>query len=192
MSHTVYLRNLDIAPRKTRIVADTVRGLSVNEAEARLLMQTKRASGPILKLLRSAKAGAKAKEMDPDTLYIESIRVDQGPMLKRFMPRARGSASAIQKKMSHIILVLAENPHAKPSRFTIAEVKRRSRIRMPLLPAGARRPRTRKRATRSRPTRPRTPDSSSGPSAANPDSPNNLPLNAKPCTLYPALLWAKR
>jgi len=124
MAHTVYLRNLDIAPRKTRVVADTVRGLSVNEAEARLLMQRKRAAGPILKLLRSAKAGAAAKDMDSEMLYIQSIRVDQGAMLKRFMPRARGSASAIQKKMSHIMLVLAENPHAKSSRFTIAVQKK--------------------------------------------------------------------
>ena len=125
MSHTVYLRNLDIAPRKARIVADTVRGLSVNEAEAALLIQRKRAAGPLLKLLRSAKAGAAAKDMNAETLYIESIRVDQGQMLKRFMPRARGSASSIQKKMSHVVLVLAENPHAKPSRFTIAQAKKK-------------------------------------------------------------------
>lgn len=124
MAHTVYLKNLDIAPRKTRVVADVVRGMSVNEAEANLLVQRKRAAKPLLKLLRSAKAGAAAKDMNPDTLYIQSIRVDQGAMLKRFMPRARGSASAIQKKMSHVILVLAENPHAKPPRFTIAQVKK--------------------------------------------------------------------
>lgn len=124
MAHTVYLRNLDIAPRKTRAVADAVRGMSVNEAEANLMVQRKRAAKPILKLLRSAKAGAAAKEMNSDTLYIQSIRVDQGAMLKRFMPRARGSASAIQKKMSHVILVLAENPHAKPPRFTIAVQKK--------------------------------------------------------------------
>lgn len=120
MAHTVYLRNLDIAPRKARAVADVVRGMAVNEAEASLLIQRKRAAGPILKLLRSAKAGAAAKDLNLDTLYIQAIRVDQGQMLKRFMPRARGSASAIQKKMSHVILTLAENPHAKPPRFTIA------------------------------------------------------------------------
>jgi large subunit ribosomal protein L22 len=126
MAHTVYLRNLDIAPRKVRIVADAVRGMSLNEAEANLLVQRKRASRPILKLLRSAKAGALAKDMNVDQLYIQSIRVDQGAMLKRFMPRARGSASAIQKKMSHIILVLGENPNAKPTRFTI-EVKKKAK-----------------------------------------------------------------
>jgi large subunit ribosomal protein L22 len=124
MSHTVYLKNLDIAPRKTRIVADVVRGMSVNEAEANLMVQRKRAAGPILKLLRSARAGAVQKDMDLEKLYIKEIRVDQGAMLKRFMPRARGSASAIQKKMSHIIIVLDENPHAKPSRFTIVQAKK--------------------------------------------------------------------
>jgi large subunit ribosomal protein L22 len=127
MPHTVYLRKLDIAPRKTRVVADTVRGLSVNEAEARLLNQTKRAAEPLLKLLRSAKAGAAQKDLNPDTLYIQSIQVDQGEMLKRYMPRARGSASMIQKKMSHIKLVLGENPHAKPPRFTIAVKQKKSK-----------------------------------------------------------------
>src|SRR3989338_2051463 len=126
MAHTVYLRNLDIAPRKTRAVADAVRGMSVNEAEANLLVQRKRAAKPLLKLLRSAKAGAAAKDMNAETLYIQSIRVDQGDMLKRFMPRARGSASAIQKKMSHVMLILAENPHAQTSRFTI-EVKKKAK-----------------------------------------------------------------
>lgn len=126
MAHTVYLRNLDIAPRKARMVADAVRGMALNEAEANLMMQRKRAAQPILKLLRSAKAGAAAKDMNLDALYVQSIRVDQGPMLRRFMPRARGSASAIQKKMSHVMLVLAENPHAKAPRFTI-EVKKKTK-----------------------------------------------------------------
>lgn len=147
MPHTVHLRNLDIAPRKTRLVADAVRGLSVNEAEARLLMQSKRAAGPILKLLRSAKAGAAAKDLNPDSLYIQSIRVDQGQMLKRFMPRARGSASSIQKKMSHVILVLGEDPHAKPPRFTITAQKKAKKT-------GEERPtRRRKTATEESPER---------------------------------------
>ena len=124
MAHTVYLRGLDIAPRKTRVVAEVIRGMSVNEAEANLMVQRKRAAPAILKLLRSAKAGAAAKDMDLEKLYVKEIRVDQGTMLKRFMPRARGSASAIQKKMSHVILTLDENPHAKPSRFTITHVKK--------------------------------------------------------------------
>lgn len=124
MPHTVYLKNLDIAPRKARAVADVIRGMSVNEAEANLLVQRKRSAPAILKLLRSAKAGAAGRDMDADKLYVKEIRVDQGAMLKRFMPRARGSASAIQKKMSHIILTLDENPHAKPARFTIVHVKK--------------------------------------------------------------------
>jgi large subunit ribosomal protein L22 len=141
MPHTVYLRNLDIAPRKARLVADSVRGLSVNEAEGRLLIQRKRASEPILKLLRSAKAGAAQKDMNADNLYIQSIRVDQGEMLKRWMPRARGSASMIQKKMSHVTLVLGENPHAKPSRFTIIRKPKRSKAH-PDEPAPKRRKKT--------------------------------------------------
>lgn len=123
--HSATLRYLRIAPRKVRLVADSVRGLSLNEAEARLLMQSRRAAKPILKLIRSAMAGAKAKEMELEKLYIASIQVDQGPMLKRFMPRARGGASEIQKKMSHVTVTLGENPSQKVSRFVIAPVKKK-------------------------------------------------------------------
>ncbi|WP_423790321.1 large ribosomal subunit protein uL22, partial [Listeria monocytogenes] len=79
------------------------------EAEAQLLSVRKRAAKPILKLLRSAMANIKNnKRMSGENFYIESLRVDQGPMLKRVLPRARGTASPIQKKMSHVTLVLAE------------------------------------------------------------------------------------
>src|SRR3989344_3194296 len=98
------LNYLRIAPRKVRSVGDLIKGLSVNEAEAQLLLQRRRASVSLLKLLRSAVAGAKEKKMQPDALYVESLRVDQGPMLKRFLPRARGLATPIQKKTSHVTI----------------------------------------------------------------------------------------
>ena len=115
---TAKLNYLRIAPRKVRSVADLIRGLSVNEAEAQLLMVRRRPAASLLKLLRSAVANAKNKQINPDHLFIAEIRVDQGPMLKRILARALGSASPIQKKMSHVTLVLGVNPKLS-SRFAI-------------------------------------------------------------------------
>lgn len=119
------LRFLRMAPRKVRLVANTLKGLTVNEAEAQLMFQPRRAAKPLLKLLRSAIANAKNNQkLNPDTLMIQSIRVDNGPMLKRSLPRARGSASPIQKKMSHVYLCLAESATIKPKRFSIVVPKK--------------------------------------------------------------------
>jgi large subunit ribosomal protein L22 len=118
------LNYLRIAPRKVRSVADLIRGLSVNDAEAQLFMVRRRPAQPLLKLLRSAVANAKNKQINPDHLFISEIRVDQGPMLKRIMPRARGSASPIQKKMSHVTIVLGVNAKLS-SKFTIISTKKK-------------------------------------------------------------------
>ena len=118
------LNYLRIAPRKVRQVADLIRGLPVNEAEAQLLFQRRRAAKPILKLLRSAVANAKVNQrLDAEKLFIESLFVDQGPMLKRSLPRARGMATPIQKKSSHVTIVLGEKPELK-SRFKIVYEKK--------------------------------------------------------------------
>ncbi len=114
------LNYLHIAPRKVRLIASALKGLTVGEAEAQLLLRPQRAAKPLLKLLRSAIANAKNNQkLNPDQLMISSIRVDQGPMLKRFLPRAMGRATPIQKKMSHITLVLEESARAIKPRFTI-------------------------------------------------------------------------
>ena len=113
-----------MAPRKVRSVGDLIKGLPVNEAEAQLLVQTRRPSKPLLKLLRSAVANAKNNKVgNVEHLFVSSVRVDGGPMLKRMLPRARGSASPIQKKMSHVTLVLGVNENLK-SRFTIVPPKK--------------------------------------------------------------------
>ncbi|MDE2019298.1 MAG: 50S ribosomal protein L22 [Patescibacteria group bacterium] len=113
-SSTAQLKYLRMAPRKVRSVADLVRGLPVNDAEAQLMVQTRRPAKPLLKLLRSAISNAKNNKQNPDHLFIAEIRVDQGPMLKRYLPRARGSASPIQKKMSHVTLTLGVNEKLQP------------------------------------------------------------------------------
>ncbi|MDO8664398.1 MAG: 50S ribosomal protein L22 [Candidatus Liptonbacteria bacterium] len=115
---TVHLNYLRVTPRKARAIAGLLRGLSVNEAEAQLVMQNRRPAKPILKLLRSAVVGAvRNLKSSPDKLFIESIFVNQGPMLKRVLPRAKGVANPIQKKMSHVTIVLAENTGLKDGRF---------------------------------------------------------------------------
>lgn len=109
-----------ITPRKARFIADLVKGLPVADARAQLTLNPRRPSPVIIKLLLSAVANAKEQKMDVDKLFIKSIVVNQGKMLKRFLPRARGSASPIQKKMCHIILVLEENPKLRAPRFSLA------------------------------------------------------------------------
>jgi len=119
------LNYLKIAPRKVRLVAGLVRGLPVSEAEAQLMAERRRPAKSLLKLLRSAVANAKNNAgLNPDKLFIEKIAVDQGPMLKRQLPRARGTATLIQKKMSHITLVLAENPKLEKSKYKIVVPKK--------------------------------------------------------------------
>lgn len=109
------LRYLHMAPRKVRLVADLIRGLTLRDAEAQLLLgNNRRAAGPLLKLLRSAAANAVFKKLQPARLYISTITVDQGPMFKRSLPRAQGRATPLQKKMSHIYLALSEGEKSTP------------------------------------------------------------------------------
>ena len=108
MPVTARLRYLRIAPRKVRLVADLIRGKSVEEAQTVLSFTTKKAAQTLLKLLNSAIANAKNLELDPANLYIAKILVDEGPKYKRWIARARGRADEIQKKTSHITLVLDE------------------------------------------------------------------------------------
>jgi large subunit ribosomal protein L22 len=98
-----------MAPRKVRLVADLIRGKDVNLA-IQILSFTNKKSAPILKkLVQSAVANADQKKtIDVDNLFVKHISVDQGPTLKRYMPRAMGRASEIKKKTSHINLVLEE------------------------------------------------------------------------------------
>jgi large subunit ribosomal protein L22 len=122
-TQTAKLNYLRIAPRKTRSVADLIRGLSVNEAEAQLMVQRRRPAKALLKLLRSAVSNAKNNKLNETHLFVKEIRVDGGPMLKRYLPRARGSASPIQKKMSHVTMILGVNPKLK-AKYTIVVPKK--------------------------------------------------------------------
>lgn len=107
MAITVKLRQLKITARKTRMVADLVRYKSAVQAEAILRFTPKKAALPMLKLLRSAMAAAKnTYHADPKNFYIAKLTVSDGPMQKRVFPRSRGRADRIEKRTSHITLVL--------------------------------------------------------------------------------------
>ncbi len=108
------LRYLRIAPRKVRLVADQLRGETVAKSKGFLNFTVKGANQPLLKLLDSAVANAKNNfDLEESNLYISEVTVDEGPKIKRWMPRARGSASPIQKKTSHITLTLKEIKETK-------------------------------------------------------------------------------
>ena len=103
------LSHLRIAPRKVRLVADLVRGKKTATAQNLLNFTRNKSAAIILKLLNQAVANAKNNsKLDETNLFISKITVDAGPILKRFRPRARGSANEIQKKTSHITIILDE------------------------------------------------------------------------------------
>lgn len=98
-----------VGAQKARLVADLVRGKEVGDAVKTLTFLNKKTALMIKKLIESAIANAEYKKtMDIDKLIVKSIWVDQGPVLKRFRPRAQGRAFGVRKKTSHINVVLEE------------------------------------------------------------------------------------
>lgn len=100
------LKNYRQSPRKVRLLADLVRGKKVNDALKHLAFIDKRASGPFAKVINSAVANAKGTGRTADDLKIGKVTVDKGTVMTRFMPRARGSASPINRRSSHITVEL--------------------------------------------------------------------------------------
>ncbi len=100
------LKDYRQSPRKVRLLADLVRGKKVSDALATLRFVDKRAAGPFSKVIESAVANAKTSGADVSKLFIKAVAVDKGSVLKRSMPRARGSASRINKRNSHISVEL--------------------------------------------------------------------------------------
>lgn len=98
-----------MSPRKVRLVAGIVRGMEARKALDQLQFANKLAAKPIIKLINSAIANAVNNfELDKSNLFVKEITIDEGPTLKRWMPKARGRATPIRKKTSHINLLLAE------------------------------------------------------------------------------------
>ncbi len=109
MEATAKLKNTRISPQKARLIADLIRGENAESAINALRFMPKKGARLIRKLLESAVANASQNEaIDIDTLYVKTIFVDGGTMLKRIRPRAMGRASRILKRTSHITIVLDE------------------------------------------------------------------------------------
>lgn len=115
-----------ISPRKARLVIDLIRGLDVQEAINQLQFMAKVAAAPVLKLLNSGIANAVNNfKFKKENLYIKSISVDGGPVLKRWRPRAFGRAAPIRKRSAHINLVLGERVESvRPKEETKAALEK--------------------------------------------------------------------
>jgi large subunit ribosomal protein L22 len=102
-------KTVRVSPQKARLVMDLVRGKTVADAAAILRFTPKASSALIEKVLNSAAANAvNNHHMDQNLLYIKEAYINEGPMLKRYLPRAKGSGNQILKRTSHITIVLGE------------------------------------------------------------------------------------
>jgi large subunit ribosomal protein L22 len=109
MEVTAKLKFARLSAQKTRLVVDMVRGRNVQEALNILKFSPQKAAAIVSTLVGSAVANAEQKGVaDVDRLYVKAITVDQGPALKRHLPRAQGRATKIRKPTSHILVVLDE------------------------------------------------------------------------------------
>lgn len=125
-----YLKNYRQSPRKVRLLVDLIRGKKVADAVEILTFTSKRGALPVKKLLESAIANARQNHgADVDTLVVSKAVVDQGLVMKRWMPRARGSMSPIHKRTSHIAIELSA-PAAK-----VGEKKAASKAKAAKAPA---------------------------------------------------------
>jgi large subunit ribosomal protein L22 len=110
MEATAKLRGARISPQKARLVADQIRGLPVERADEVLTFSNKKAAHIVRKVLMSAIANAEHNSgADIDELKVRTVFVDEGPTLKRGMPRAKGRFTRILKRTSHITIILAED-----------------------------------------------------------------------------------
>lgn len=107
MEIKAHLNYLHIAPRKVRLVANVIKGMDAKRARLELRFLPKRSALPVAKLLESAVANAKHNfQISEDGLYVKDILVNQGNVLRRFMPRAFGRGAPIRKRTSHISIIL--------------------------------------------------------------------------------------
>lgn len=121
------LNNLRISPRKVRLLAGVIRGLDVVHAKHQLDAIVKKSSQPLSKLLDSAVSNATNNfNLQEDNLFIKDVNVDEGPKLKRFRPKGFGRTSPIEKKTSHVRIVLEEKIaglKGKPGKSKVHSVK---------------------------------------------------------------------
>ena len=122
------------SPRKVRLLAGEVVGMSVEEAKAMLNSAPKRVAPTLLKLITSAEANARDRKMDSESWKIRSLSVDQGPTLFRMRPRAYGRAFVIRKRTSHITVVLGSEDFEEQTenKEKKKEVKKEKTVKKPI------------------------------------------------------------
>ena len=108
MAFTATHRFARIAPRKARLVADLIRGMDVDDAMTQLQLSKKRAAWYLKAVLKSAIANAEEGDARVEDLFVSISRVDEGPTIKRFQPKDRGRAHPINKRTSHLHVVVDE------------------------------------------------------------------------------------
>lgn len=109
MEAVAKLKNIRISPRKLRLVVNVARGKNVQRAIDELRYSANTMAGEVVKLIRSAVSNASQQRgVNVDNLIVKKIFVDQGPTMKRFMTRARGSSARILKRMSHLTVIVDE------------------------------------------------------------------------------------
>lgn len=109
MESRAILRHARVSARKARLIVDLVRGKDIGPALNMLTLNDKKTAPMVARLLRSAVANAEQSGINnPDSLFVKSVFVDEGPTMKRFMPRAQGKSTRILKRTSHITVILAE------------------------------------------------------------------------------------
>lgn len=111
------VRKVSIAPRKSRLVIDLIRGKNIDQAQAILTFTPKVAAPVILKLLNSAVSNAVNNlKLNREQLYVKEVFVNEGLRLKRMFPRAKGSGDMIKKRTSHITLVITSSTNLQTSK----------------------------------------------------------------------------
>jgi len=125
------VRFLRMTPRKVRLIADAVRGQKVNDALQTLEFSPRAAARPVEKAIRSALAnllqGETGREINPDEAVVKTIFVDEGPTMKRYLPRAMGRATLIRKRTSHLTVWVAGEKMKSAAEGGAKEKKRRAR-----------------------------------------------------------------
>jgi large subunit ribosomal protein L22 len=109
-------RFVRVTPRKARRVVDLIRGMPADQAQAALTFAPQSASDPVGKVLASAIANAEHTRLDTSSLVVSRAWVDEGPTLKRFRPRAQGRGYRINKRTSHITVIVSDGRDAANSR----------------------------------------------------------------------------
>jgi len=135
---TAILKNYRQSPRKVRLLADAIRGKQAQEAVTILAFTPKRAARVVKKVLESAIANAQHNHnLKTETLFVKEVRVDEGATLKRWRARARGSASTILKRTSHIQITLGEKTTGKtvvveeevaPKKEAVKKVEKKEKV----------------------------------------------------------------